>query len=62
MGGEGGKSPELAIQTELRTLPLGANVKNRRWFRRNQRRLSQPRFPGEFVVNYEAKLSPQAVS
>ena len=25
MGGEGGKSPELAIQTELRTLPLGAN-------------------------------------
>jgi hypothetical protein len=25
MGGEGGKSPELAIHTELLTLPLGAN-------------------------------------
>jgi hypothetical protein len=25
MGGEGGKSPELAIHTELLTLALGAN-------------------------------------
>ncbi len=29
MGGEGGKSPGLAIQTELRTLPLGANSRQK---------------------------------